>query len=402
MKKVTSILAALLILTAFTACNKKSKTETSSVAKTEAVFNNAEAAESKIESENKMEAEIETKANTEIKTSSTEQEKKMDIEALKGKEGVFALLTTEKGQIVLELFFKETPMTVANFVGLAEGTLDATKGKPFYDGLTFHRVISDFMIQGGCPKGNGTGDPGYKFADEFVDGFIFDAPGKLAMANSGSNTNGSQFFITHVPTDWLNYKHTIFGQVVTGQDVVDSVEQGDHIISLQIIRQGKEAENFKVTQAGFDKLMAEGEKKAAKFQEEQEKREAKKAEEQFKELTKGCEKSKEGIYYKTTEPGAGDKVGKGKKVTVGYCGYLVDGTLFDASKEFHPQGHDPLTFTTGAGQMIPGFDYMVQDMKKGETRTVIIPPALAYGENGYPGVIPGNAYICFDIKVLSF
>ena len=324
------------------------------------------------------------------------------LEALKGKEGVFAVLTTEKGQIVLELFFKETPMTVANFVGLAEGTLDATKGEPFYDGLIFHRVISDFMIQGGCPKGNGTGDPGYKFADEFVDGLIFDKPGKLAMANSGTNTNGSQFFITHVPTDWLNYKHTIFGQVVTGQNVVDTVEQGDHILNLKIIRQGSEAEKFTVTQESFDKLKVEGEKKAAKFEEEQAAREAKRAEEQFKELTKGCEKSKEGIYYKITEQGAGEKVGKGKNVTVGYCGYLVDGTLFDASKEFHPQGHDPLSFVTGAGKMIPGFDYMVQDMKKGETRTIIVPPALAYGEQGYPGVIPGNAYICFDIKVLSF
>ena len=324
------------------------------------------------------------------------------LEALKGKEGVFAVLTTEKGQIVLELFFKETPMTVANFVGLAEGSLDAAKGKPFYDGLTFHRVISDFMIQGGDPQGNGTGGPGYKFADEFVDGFIFDKPGKLAMANSGANTNGSQFFITHVPTDWLNYKHTIFGQVVTGQDIVDTVEQGDHIVSLQIIRQGKEAEKFTVTQDSFDKLTLEGAKKAINFEKEQAEREAKRAQEQLKEITKGCEKSKEGIYFKTTEPGNGDKVGKGKNVTVDYCGYLVDGTLFDASKGFHPQGHDPLSFKTGAGQMIPGFDYMVQDMKLGETRTIIIPPALAYGENGYPGVIPGNAYICFDIKVLKF
>ena len=322
--------------------------------------------------------------------------------ALNGKEGVFAVLTTEKGQIVLELFYKETPMTVSNFVGLAEGTLDAAKGKPFYDGLTFHCVISDFMIQGGDPQGNGTGGPGYKFADEFVDGYIFDKPGKLAMANSGTNTNGSQFFITHVPTDWLNYKHTIFGQVVTGQDVVDSVAQGDHIISLKIIRQGKDAENFKVTQESFKKLTAEGEKKAAKFAEEQAAREAKKAEEQLKEITKGYEKSKEGIYYKIEEQGSGDKCGKGKNVSVGYMGYLVDGTLFDASKEFHPQGHDPLSFTTGAGQMIPGFDYMVQDMKKGEVRKVVIPPALANGETGYPGVIPGNAYICFDIKLVDF
>ena len=175
-----------------------------------------------------------------------------NMEAIKGKEGVFALLETEKGTIVLNLFYKETPMTVSNFVGLAEGTLDAAKGKPFYDGLKFHRVISDFMIQGGDPQGNGTGGPGYKFADEFVEGYIFDKPGKLAMANSGANTNGSQFFITHVPTDWLNYKHTIFGEVLSGQDVVNSVAQGDTIKSLKIVRQGKDAEAFKVTQKSFD------------------------------------------------------------------------------------------------------------------------------------------------------
>ncbi len=390
MKKVVTLIVALLALTCLSCCSSKKeklaqKSETA-IAKTETVIKQSD------------------KENTKAKKIKSEDVKMSAeaLEALEGKEGLFALLSTEKGQILLELFYKETPMTVANFVGLAEGTLDAAKGEPFYDGLTFHRVISDFMIQGGDPAGNGTGGPGYSFADEFVDGYIFDKPGKLAMANSGANTNGSQFFITHVPTDWLNYKHTIFGQVVTGQNIVDTVAQGDHILNLKIIRQGSDAEKFTVSQESFNKLKAEGEKKAAKFEEEQAAREAKRAEEQFKEITKGCEKSKEGIYYKVTEPGAGEKVGKGKSVTVGYCGYLVDGTLFDASKEFHPQGHDPLTFTTGAGQMIPGFDYMVQDMTKGETRTVIIPPALAYGERGYPGVIPGGAYICFDIKVLKF
>ena len=183
------------------------------------------------------------------------------MESLKGKEGVFAVLTTEKGEIVLELFYKKTPMTVTNFVGLAEGTLDAAKGKPYYDGLKFHRVIADFMIQGGDPLGNGTGGPGYKFPDEFVDGLIFDKPGKLAMANSGANTNGSQFFITHVPTDWLNYKHTIFGEVVSGQDVVNAVAQNDTIKSIKIIRQGADAEKFTATQADFDKLI-EAQKKA--------------------------------------------------------------------------------------------------------------------------------------------
>ncbi len=313
-----------------------------------------------------------------------------NVEALKGKEGVFAILETEKGEIVLELFYKQTPMTVTNFVGLAEGTLDAANGKPFYDGLKFHRVIADFMIQGGDPRGNGTGGPGYKFPDEFVDELIFDKPGKLAMANSGTDTNGSQFFITHVPTDWLNHKHTIFGQVVTGQDVVDSVAQNDTIKSIKIIRQGADAEKFTATQADFDKLVA-AQKKL------NEEREAKKMEA----VIEGCEKTKNGIYYKISSKGNGKKVGSGKKVTAEYQGYLVDGSLFDASKGFHPQGHDPLEFTTGAGQMIAGFDQMVQDMEYGETRHMVLPPELAYGSQGYPGVIPGNAYICFDVKVVK-
>lgn len=314
-----------------------------------------------------------------------------NMEALKGKEGVFAVITTEKGEIVLELFYKQTPMTVTNFVGLAEGTLNAAKGKPFYNGLKFHRVIADFMIQGGDPKGNGTGGPGYKFPDEFVDELIFDKPGKLAMANSGANTNGSQFFITHVPTDWLNHKHTIFGQVVTGQDVVNAVSQNDTIKSVEIIRQGKDAEKFTATQADFDKLV----EKTKKDNEE------KKAKE-FAKLTEGCTKSKEGVYFKVLKKGNGKVCGKGKNVSVDYIGYLPNGQVFDATKAFHPQGHEPLDFKTDGGQMIPGFDIMVQDMEYGETRKMIIPSELAYGEYGVPQAgIPGGAYICFDVTLVK-
>ena len=326
--------------------------------------------------------------------------KKMDV--LKGKEGVFAVLKTEKGEIVLNLFYKETPLTVTNFVGLAEGKLDAAKGKPFYNGLKFHRVISDFMIQGGDPQGNGTGGPGYKFSDEFVDGFIFDKPGKLAMANSGQDTNGSQFFITHVPTDWLNYKHTIFGEVLEGQDVVNAVSQGDTIISIEIIRQGSDAENFKATQADFDKLNAEGKKKAEKFRADQKKREQEEAKKALQKVIKDCKETSNGIYYQVLKEGKGKAVGAGKNVTVEYKGYLVDGTIFDASKEFHPRGHEPLDFKTASGQMIPGFDQMVMEMKIGETRKMVIPPELAYGDYGIPQAgIPGGAYICFDVTLIK-
>ena len=306
--------------------------------------------------------------------------KPMDKElgAIKGKDGVFAIMETSKGSIVLELFYKQTPLTVTNFVGLAEGTLDAAKGKPFYDGLTFHRVIADFMIQGGDPKGNGTGGPGYRFADEFVPSLNFDKPGYLAMANAGPGTNGSQFFITHVPTDWLNQKHTIFGQVVNedSQKVVNAVQQGDKIVKVTIVRQGAEAEKFTATQADFDKL-----KERASLG-------------IFYDKLSEFSKDSNGIYYKTTKEGSGNKIGGKRAVAVEYKGYFVSGQVFDQSK-----GRGPLEFTTAGGQMIPGFDIMVQDMKLGEKRTIVLPPSQAYGENGIPGVIPGGAYLAFDIEL---
>jgi cyclophilin family peptidyl-prolyl cis-trans isomerase len=174
------------------------------------------------------------------------------------KEGLYAIFDTSRGQIVVNLHYKETPLTVINFVGLAEGTLPTADGtkKKFYDGLIFHRVIQDFMVQGGDPTGTGRGGPGYRFPDEFVDGLRHDGPGVLSMANAGPGTNGSQFFITHVPTPWLDGKHTVFGKVMEGQDVVDKIAQGDKINSLTIIRVGKDAEAFKADQSSFDAAIA--------------------------------------------------------------------------------------------------------------------------------------------------
>ena len=326
--------------------------------------------------------------------SCSSKDKGKGMDAIKGKDGLFAVMETSKGQIVLELFYKDAPLTVANFVGLAEGNLKAANGKPFYDGLKFHRVINDFMIQGGDPRGNGTGGPGYKFADEEVP-YKFDKPGYLAMANAGPNTNGSQFFITHVETPWLNGKHTIFGQVVTSDDqnVVNIVAQGDEIKSVKIIRQGADAEAFKATQEDWDALNKEASAKAAKVKEAKYAAKIAEVEKKFP----GFEKTANGIYYKTTKAGSGAKCGKGKHVYVAYKGYLVDGTVFDSS-----EGRGDLDFGTGAGQMIPGFDEMVQDMQKGETRTMVLPPDLAYGEQGYPGVIPPASYICFDVTLNRF
>lgn len=320
------------------------------------------------------------------------------MKSLEGKEGVFAVIETSKGEICLELYYKKTPLTVTNFVGLAEGTLDAAKGKKFYDGLKFHRVISlangddmNFMIQGGDPLGNGSGGPGYKFADEFLDELTFDVPGKLAMANSGEHTNGSQFFITIVPTTWLNGKHTIFGEVVTGQEVVNKMKTNDVIKSVIIIRQGEEAKKFTATQADFDRLNAEAEKKLAEAKEKA-----------WNELIEDCTKADNGTYYQILKEGKGSKIGKGKQVKADYIGYLPNGQVFDASSGYHPQGHGPLEFGVGAGEMIPGFDAMVQDMKVGEERKMVIPPELAYGAYGIPQAgIPGNSYICFNVVVLE-
>lgn len=173
-------------------------------------------------------------------------------------DGLYADMKTSKGDVIIELFYKKVPMTVTNFAGLAEGSIKSSskeEGKPFYDGLSFHRVIPDFMVQGGDPIGNGTGGPGYRFPDEFDKTLKHDSPGVLSMANAGPNTNGSQFFITHVPTPWLDGKHSVLGKVVKGQDVINKIQQGDKIVSVKILRIGKDAENFKCGQAEFDALV---------------------------------------------------------------------------------------------------------------------------------------------------
>lgn len=172
--------------------------------------------------------------------------------------GLYAKMHTTMGDILIQLEFEKVPLTVANFVGLAEGKIEnnfRSKGAPFYDGLIFHRIIKDFMVQGGDPTGTGTGDPGYKFRDEFHPELRHDRPGVLSMANSGPSSNGSQFFITHVPTPWLDGRHSVFGYVVDGQDVIDdmgNVEKGPQdkpltpvvLKEVEIIRKGEKAESF--------------------------------------------------------------------------------------------------------------------------------------------------------------
>ena len=180
------------------------------------------------------------------------------LKAQEYKDGLYAEINTTKGLIVVKLEFEKVPMTVANFVGLAEGTIKNTAkkpGEPYFDGIVFHRVIADFMIQTGDPTGTGAGGPGYTFPDEFDSSLRHDKAGILSMANRGPNTNGSQIFITHKATPWLDNKHAVFGETIKGMDVVNAIRQGDAIKSIKIVRVGEKAKNFKTDNDAFNKLI---------------------------------------------------------------------------------------------------------------------------------------------------
>jgi peptidyl-prolyl cis-trans isomerase A (cyclophilin A) len=305
--------------------------------------------------------------------------------------GIYAKFNTSKGHIVLKLTYKETPGTVGNFVGLAEGALEntfRTKGNPYYNGLAFHRVISDFMIQGGCPQGTGSGGPGYQFADEFHPGLKHNAPGILSMANAGAATNGSQFFITHVATPWLDGKHTVFGKVEEGQEVVDAIRQGDIITTIDIIRIGTEAESWDAVEA-FKNFEREVNQRRAE--------EYKKIEAIIEKMAEGYEKTASGLRYKILKEGNGSPVKKGQTVTVHYEGQLTNGAVFDSSY----RRNRPIQFSLGIGQVIKGWDEGIALLTPGAKARLIIPPHLAYGSAGAGGVIPPNATLIFEIELLA-
>jgi len=307
-------------------------------------------------------------------------------------EGIYAKFKISKGTILLKLTYRETPGTVANFVALAEGNQKndhKKEGEPYYNGLSFHRVIPDFMIQGGCPQGTGAGGPGYKFDDEFHPELKHNKAGTLSMANSGPATNGSQFFITHNATDWLDGKHTVFGYVVEGQDIVNQVVQGDIIDSLNIERHGKEAQEWDALKV-FESFNSSGEERNKVAQED-----AKKA---LASLTKGMQQTTSGLFYKITKEGSGGTPKKGLKVSVHYKGTLVDGTLFDSSY----QRKEPIEFKVGIGQVIAGWDEGILLLSKGACARLVIPSHLGYGSQGAGGVIPPDATLIFDIELVDF
>lgn len=306
-------------------------------------------------------------------------------------EGIYAVFTTPKGTIKVRLTHNETPGTVGNFVALAEGNLENThkpQGTPYYDGLCFHRVIPDFMIQGGCPQRTGTGGPGYQFDDEIHPDLKHDRPGVLSMANAGPGTNGSQFFITHNETPWLDGKHTVFGFVEEGQQVVDAIAQDDEIESVVIERIGTVAEAWNAVES-FRTFEGSREERLRKEREAQEKA--------LDKIAAGFEKTESGLRYQFIQRGDGAKAEKGKTVSVHYKGQLVDGTIFDSSYK----RNQPIDFALGVGQVIPGWDEGIQLLSVGDKARFVIPSDLAYGARGAGGVIPPNATLIFDVELVA-
>jgi peptidylprolyl isomerase len=315
-------------------------------------------------------------------------------------DGIFARITTNRGEIIVRLEYQRTPLTVCNFIALAEGRLDNHRGRRFYDGLTFHRVISrangdgqDFMIQGGCPQGTGRGGPGYEFPDEIHPDLRHDRPGILSMANAGPGTNGSQFFITIAPTPHLDGRHTVFGSVVQGQNIVNTTRQGDQIRSITIIRNGAEANAFRADQENFDRLLAQVRGASANNAQSQRQADIARINSEFP----NTQQTASGIRFIIQRQGTGNRPARGRTVSVNYVGRLLNGTVFDDS---NLRGR-PLEFQVGTGRVIAGWDEMVMDMRAGERRLVIIPPELAYGDRAVGGVIPPNSFLIFEMELVS-
>jgi|TARA_B100001094_G_scaffold249424_1_gene246680 cyclophilin family peptidyl-prolyl cis-trans isomerase len=308
-------------------------------------------------------------------------------------DGLYADIETSKGNIVLQLYFEQVPTTVSNFVALAEGNHpivdEQHSGKPYYKGLKFHRVIENFMIQGGDPTGTGSGGPGYQFDDEFSSDLTHDGPGILSMANSGPGTNGSQFFITHVETPWLDGKHSIFGKVSSGLEIVDSVEQEDIIKNINIVRVGEDANNFDAPNIFENYLNNKSKIDDKKVEAEQE---------AIKDITKGMKETESGIKYKISKKGTGDNAKTNDLLSVHYSLQLIDGSEIDSS---FTRGA-PIEFTCGVGQVIKGWDEAMQLLNKGSKARLVIPSELGYGSMGAGnGVIPPNATLIFDVELVD-
>ena len=339
--------------------------------------------------------------------------------------GVYAEFVTNKGTFVVKLFNEKTPLTVSNFISLTEGTNNMVdslyKGKRFYDGLTFHRVIKDFMIQGGDPKGDGSGNPGYRFPDEFVDSLKHTKKGILSMANSGPGTNGSQFFITLKETPWLDNRHTVFGEVVIGQEVVDSIgtvattKPGDKPIDSLILENVNIMNTANVTIASFNDAMEEIELKKNAIIERISKISVETASE-FAAINAKAEELPSGVKIFFTHKGKGQRPNEGDKVLMNYAGYLASGKLFDSNIQANEEKFEMLNPNKVAGggyqptpadyskdaQLIPGFREGLLMMSVGDAATIFVPSQLAYGEQGAgKGIIPPNSDLVFELQIVD-
>jgi len=340
-------------------------------------------------------------------------------------DGLYAEFITNKGIMVAKLYYDKTPITVANFVSLAEGTNtmadEKFKDKKFYNGTIFHRVVDGFMIQGGDPSGDGTGSPGYKFHDEFKPDLMHDKPGILSMANSGVNTNGSQFFLTEKTTPFLDNVHTVFGELILGLDVRDSiskVETGPNdkplepvvIEKLNIIRKGKDAKSFNATKIfknhfiETERLEKEkAEKKAALLKSNQEKFNAQK--------TKATTLPS-GLQYVITEKGTDKKLKETDKILADYTAYFEEGKFLGTSKlevaeafeAVNPRqkaanGYESIIFEIGPdARMIPGLKEGLRQLSVGDKATLFIPYHLGYGEAGNRD-IPPRTNLIFEVEI---
>ena len=329
---------------------------------------------------------------------------------------IHASIETSKGTIKANLYYDLTPVTVANFISLTEGenkeVSEQYKGKKYYNGITFHRVIPDFMIQGGDPTGTGSGSPGYKFKDEFIDELKHNSAGILSMANAGPATNGSQFFITHKETPWLDGVHTVFGKVVDGQEIVDKIEQGDSIINIEIIREGSSAKRFNAPKI-FSNHFKEEEKR---------KKEAEKAIEKLKndvsnvhkELKEKATETSTGLKFFINEKGNGEMVDENKTILTHYAVYFEDGNLLDTSildvaekynmfdsRRAQAGGYSPIEAKVGPkDMMIQGFKEGLKLLKIGDKATLFLPYYLAYGETESRG-IPAKSNLIFEVEIVD-
>lgn len=333
-------------------------------------------------------------------------------------DGLYAEIITNQGVILADLEYQKAPVTVANFVSLAEGENpyvdEKYKAKKYFDNVKFHRVVNDFVVQAGDPTGTGAGGPGYVFMDEFSPELRHDKAGTLSMANSGPYTNGSQFFITHRATPHLDDMHSVFGYVVKGMDVVNKISQGtDFIKEIKIIRVGKEAKKFNAAKV-FKNAMVD----QTKLKEEQTKALEKVKQDhakEFEDLKSKATTTASGLSYVITNTQSDNQTPAiGQTVGINYAGFFENGLLFDSNvpqiaKEYDMfdqrradyNQYNPIPFKYGAKTgLIPGFIEGIEQMKMGDKATIFIPSHLAYGQAG-AGPIPPNTDLVFELEMVE-